>query len=144
MFLLFIFVVLIVAIVVLKIKANDDTVKSDSIEFDTQKDINQIRNALSSLRCQAQALNDNPLAGGPQPALAVLLVGEPSFTDKFKHAGGATSVWGVQVVVTDLGNRRHVELVALGQNLMGNTAQNKGYGMGFSREYRDKIAAMLA
>lgn len=144
MFLLVLIVVLVVVILVLKMKANDDSVKTDGIEFDTQKSVDQITSVIRSINCQVERLNDNPLDSGPRPALAVLLVGQPGFTDKFKHAGGATSLWGVQVIVTDLGNRRHVELIALGQNLMGNTTYNKGYGMGFSRDYRDKIAAMLA
>ena len=72
------------------------------------------------------------------------MVGNPKLTDKFKHVGGAVSVWGVQVIVDDLGDRRHVRLVALGQNQFGNSTYDKGFGMGFSREYRDKIAELLA
>lgn len=142
--LILVIVILAVLIVVLKAKAGSDKVKTESVEFDTQKTVGEITNVLRSFNCRIERLNEDPLETGPSSAIAVLCYGEPSFTDKFKHAGGATSVWGVQVIVHDLGNRRHVALVALGQNLMGNTAQNKGYGMGFSKEYRDKIAQMLA
>lgn len=142
---LFVIICILFALIIfLKMKANDDSVKTDSISFDTQKSVSEIANALRSLNCEIQALNDDPLSSGPKPAIAVICMGKPSVSDSFKHPGGATSLWGVQVIVDELGNRRHVELVALGQNLMGNTTYNKGFGMGFSRDYRDKIAAMLA
>lgn len=144
MFLILLMAIIIFAIVFLKIKATDSRVKTDQIEFDTQKDVNQITSILRSINCRVESLDENPLNNGPRPAIAVTLIGQPTFKDSLKHAGGATSLWGVEVVVTDLGDRRHIELTALGQSLMGNTAYNKGFGMGFSREYRDKIAQMLA
>ena len=135
----------IAGIIFFKVKQNDNSIqKRDSIEFDTQKSVAEITNALRSLNCQMMRLNDDPLANGQGPAIAVRCYGDPKFTDKFKHVGGAVSVWGVDVIVTDLGNRRHVELDALGHSVWGNTKDNKGFGIGFSREYRDKIAEMLA
>ncbi len=137
-------VICLVLIVFLKMQQNDSTIKKDSVEFDTEKSVSQITDAIRSFNCEIERLKDDPLDNGPAPAIAILMYGEPKFTDKFKHIGGAVSVWGVQVIVNDLGERRHVELVALGHNQFGNSQSNKGYGMGFSREYRDKIAQMLA
>ena len=135
---------IVVGVLWFKSKIDGDKIKTEAVEFDTQKTMNQIAKALRSFNCQMERLDDDPLSNGSDSDIAVLMSGEPGFTDKFKHPGGATSVWGVQVYVVDLGNHRHVKLVALGQNIMGNRTYAKGYGLGFSRDYRDKIASMLA
>lgn len=137
-------IVIIALIIFIKIKQNDDSVTREAVEFDTGKTVSQIADVLRTFDCEVHKLNDDPLNNGPTSAISVLLVGQPKLTEMLHHVGGAVSVWGVQVIVDDLGNRRHVKLVALGQNQLGNTRYNKGYGMGFSREYRDKIAQMLA
>ncbi|MCM1264074.1 MAG: hypothetical protein NC313_15285 [Butyrivibrio sp.] len=123
--------------------------KTDTIEFDTKKDINQIVNALKSLRkANIQKLNDDPFGnvGGVSPDIAVLVDGKASIIDNLKHiSAGGRDLWGVQVYVTDMGSARHVELVALGENgLAAALSQSYRYTMAVSRDYRDKIAQMIA
>lgn len=98
--------------------------------------------------------------GGPRPVIAVLMAGKASFGDAFKHFGVGKSEWGVQVVVYDLGNERHVEMVTLGESGMkqafkayGATGGRlfSGYGamsnayfnIRHSKDHRDQIAQML-
>ena len=105
MVLVFIIAILFILIMVLKAKANDDRIKSDTIEFDTQKSVAEITNVLRSFDCQIERLNDDPLDSGPKPEIAVLLMGKPGFKESLKHPGGAVSLWGVQTIVNDLGKR---------------------------------------
>lgn len=147
MFLLLV-VVFFVLFIFLKIKGNDSSVRSDAIEFDTQKTVQQITGALRSIKCQMDRLNnDDPLAtadGGPQPVIAVSMVGNATLF------GLGSTLWGVQAIVYELGNKRHVELIALGESAMYAGLRAKATGdseylsMGKSKKKRDKIAQMLA
>lgn len=137
-----------------KSKAANGDLKTDAIEFDTQKTVQQITGVLRSVKCQMQKLEDDPLAGSdgsPQPVVALLMTGKVGFFEKFKHLfNSAASEWGVQIIVYDLGNKRHIEMVALGESTMG--ASWRGYVTGnhqhldirFSKDQRDQIAQMLA
>lgn len=138
--------------------------KTDAIEFDTQKTVQQITGVLRSVKCTMERLEDDPLAGadgGPRPVIAVLMAGKASFADAFKHFGAGKSEWGVQVVVYDLGNKRHVEMVALGESGLKQAfsayratggGMFSGYGslanayinIRHSKDHRDQIAQMLA
>ena len=116
-FLLLLIILPLFIMMIFKIKGNDTSVRSDAIEFDTQKTVQQITGALRSIKCQMDRLNnDDPLAtadGGPQPVIAVLMVGNDTLF------GMGAKQWGVQVIVYELGNKRHVALIALGESGMG-------------------------
>lgn len=151
-FLLFLLVVLIVVVMVLKFAGMNANLKSDQIEFDTQKSIQEITNALRSFRCSMDRLEGDPLAGangGPVPVIEVLMSGKATFVDAFKHFGAGMSGWGVQVIVYDLGNKRHVELVAVGERGLSvvwssYATQNNYYNLKHSKDYRDRIAQAIA
>lgn len=154
MMLVLIFIICVAMLLYMKSKAANGDLKTDAIEFDTQKTVQQITNVLRSVKCQMQKLEDDPLAGSdgsPQPVIALLMTGRVGFFEMFKHfVNGANSEWGVQIIVYDLGNKRHVEMVALGESAMG--ASWRGYVTGnhqhldirFSKDQRDQIAQMLA
>lgn len=128
----------------LKFRENDARIKTDEVQFDTLKSVSQITSVIRSLDCKIERLEYDALDDNPVSAIAVLLTGEPNFKDMLKHPSGSlVRVWGVQVIVDDLGDRRHVTLIALGQNGVG-TYNDKSLGMAFSRDYRNKIAEMLA
>ena len=150
-FLLLLFVVLVVILMIFKIKGNDTSINSDAIEFDTQKTVQQITGVLRSIKCQMDRLNnDDPLAtadGGPQPVIAVVMVGNDTLL------GMGAKQWGVQAIVYELGNKRHVALIALGESGMGaawrgyvsgDSSMSKYCDMGKSKKKRDEIAQMLA
>lgn len=138
--------------------------KTDAIEFDTQQTVQQITSVLRSVKCTMERLEDDPLAGadgGPRPVIAILMAGKATMADAFKSFGAGKSEWGVQVVVYDLGNKRHVEMIALGESGLKQAfaAQRatggglfSGYGsmanayfnIRHSKNYRDRIAQMLA
>ncbi len=133
------------------------------IEFDTQKSVQQITSVLLSVKCTMGRLEDDPLSGadgGPRPVIAVLMAGKASFGDAFKHFGAGLSEWGVQVVVYDLGNKRHVEMVALGESWKEQALKAYGatggdlssgyvamanayFNIRHSKDHRDQIAQML-
>ena len=136
--------------------------KTEAIEFDTMKDVNQIVNILRSQKGQIEKLEDDPFAGADgsiQPVVAVILYGKASLGDAFKHFGAGKSEWGVQIYVYDLGTKRHIELIALGESAMKSafsayraTGGGAGYGslanqyfnIRHSRDHRDQIAQLLA
>ena len=138
-------------LMVAKIKGNSTEVSTDAIEFDTQKTVQQITSALRSIKCQMDRLNsDDPLAdadGGPKPVIAVLMVGNDTLF------GMGAKEWGVQVVAYELGNKRHIELIALGESGMGaswrayatgDSSMARHCDMKQSKMKRDQIAQMLA
>lgn len=138
-------VILLVLIALIKINARNTTIKLEEIELDTKKSVDEIASLIRSLKCTIRRLNDPLNQDHPStPSINVELVGEPRFTEKLKHVGGAASYWGVDITVFDMGDHRHVILTSLGQNTFSKDKDNKGFGMGFSREYRDKIAAMIS
>lgn len=142
---LIICVIAFVGLMVFKNKMeSDNKIRKDMVEFDTQKSVTEITNVLRSFDCQIERLNQDPFENGPGSEVSVLLYGEPTFFERFKHTGGWISTWGVQVLVDDLGNRRHVILVALGENRFSATAHDKRMGMAFSKDYRDKIATLIS
>ncbi len=157
MILILLIIVIVAILMVFKAKGNSTDMKTDAIEFDTLKTVQQITSALRSVKCQMERLNDDPLAdvdGGPHPVIAVLMTGRASFSDAFKHYGAGRSEWGVQVIVYDLGNKRHVELIALGESAMGaswrayaagnSSMANQYFEIRHSKDYRDRIAQMIA
>lgn len=150
-FFLLLIVVLGVILMIFKIKGNDTSVRFDAIEFDTQKTVQQITGALRSIKCQMDRLNnDDPLAiadGGPQPIIAVVMTGNNTLF------GMGVKEWGVQLITYELGNKRHVELIALGESGMGAAWRAHATGdrsmgrycdMKTSKKMRDQIAQMLA
>jgi len=136
--------------------------KTDAIEFDTQQDVNQIVNVLRSQKCQIEKVDEDPFDsadGSIQPVIAVLLYGKASFADAFKHFGAGKSEWAVQIYVYDLGTKRHIVMIALGESGMkqaftayGATGGRGGYtsmanqyfNIRHSRGHRDEIAQLLA
>lgn len=120
--------------------------KTDTIEFDTQKDINQIANALRSFGGDIEKIDDDPIAVGPRADIAVVLSGRVGFIGGFKHfrPGASHNSWGVQVFVHDLGNRRHIELIALGETSFNSKTPYGLLNLGASKEKRDALAQTLA
>lgn len=138
--------------------------KTDAIEFDTQKTVQEIANVLHSQKCTIEQLTANDSLvehdDNPTPALAVLLTGKAKFVDSLKHFGAGKSEWGVQVIVYELGSKRHVGMIALGESGLkqamsayGATggSMSRGYGklanaylnIRHSRDYRNRIAEQL-
>ena len=126
--------------------------KTDAVEFDTRKKLDEIVNILQSFDCSIQGLNSNAF-GGQQADIEVLMEGLATMADAMKNAGAGKSHWGVQVIVYDMGKYRHVELIALGEK-----AGFQGYGRSaldvaingldyinirHSKMYRDRIKEKL-
>ena len=125
----------------------------DQIEFDTQKTVQQIIDALRSFNCSIEELTSDPLSSYETEEAAdieVLLTGGGGFIDAIRHFWVGHASWGVQVYVYELGNKRHVTLVAAG--LEGWSAAAAIFNVGgrdfpsltLSKDYRDRIAQALA
>lgn len=138
-------------------------IKTDAVKFDTNKDVCEISNILSSMKkCQIGDLDKGSFKeGNTFPAIAVLITGKATMADAFKHFGATKSEWGVQVVVFDLEEKRRVLVVALGESQLKsylNASSRTGSLTSFStalkathhinirhsRSYRDKIAEMIS
>ncbi|MDR1604317.1 MAG: hypothetical protein LBS10_05945 [Gracilibacteraceae bacterium] len=122
--------------------------KTDAIEFDTMKNLRQIVSTLQSGKWAIEKLDD-PFdnVGGSAPDIAVLISGRASVVDAFKHFGAGKSEWAVQVIVTDLGNTRHVEMIALGESGFAAARagmNNQYFNIRHSKDHRNQIAQMLA
>lgn len=132
--------------------------KTDAIEFETYKTVQEIARVLRAQECDIDYLEDDPLSeydDGPASALAVSLEGKVKFRDAFKHIlGGGGKKWGVQVVVYELGNARLVLMIALGE--CGFWPAMSAYGspdyisratayfnMRQGKDHRDRIAEQL-
>lgn len=117
--------------------------KSDSIQFSTNKSIqecaNIIRQAAGKLKANMVKINDDPMGGlgGPEPAISVGLEGK-------NILGFGARGWGVQVFVTDMGNSRAVELIALGDGIMAQMSGGEFFDLGLGKKQRNKIAEMLS
>lgn len=139
-------------LVALKIKSQKIDLKSEQVEFDTQRTVSQIANILRSFNAEMEKLEGDALSGvdeGPVAAIEISMTGRASFGDAFKHFGSGMAYWEVQVYVYELGNKRHVVLVAVGEDGFGAmsanyAAGNQYYNLKFSRDYMDKIAQALA
>lgn len=88
--------------------------KRHQIEFETTKGVQTIADILRKVKCDdivKLETAEDPFGedNGPVPDIAVLMCGK----------GTLSPPWGVQVIVTDLGKTRYVELVALGEDGMG-------------------------
>ena len=142
-------IIIIVVLVVQKFAGQNAKLKSDQIEFDTQKTAQQIASVLRSFGGDIERLDDDPLDNGSGPAIAVLMSGKATLIDAAKHFGAGTSDWGVQVIVDELGNKRHVTLIAVGESglstaMSGYATQNNYFNLRHSKDYRDRIAQLLA
>ena len=119
--------------------------KTESIQFDTRKDLNQIADVLRSAGGQIEKIQGDPLGrlGAERRGLLKLVAG----------------YWAVQVYVLDQGSSRHVELIALGESTMSKIMAGAKYGsdvfgamtsgerffeLKFSKQHRDEIARALA
>ena len=119
-------------------------IKTDTVEFTTKRSLRDLtdalRRAISATKAQVEQLEDDPLemVDDIKPQVAVLLSGS--------NFMGGSRMWGVQVILYDLGNRRAAQLVAIGE----------GFGAGVMSYYtggyfelrdgkrrRDKILAIL-
>lgn len=131
--------------------------KTDSIQFDTRKDLNQIANVLRATGGQIEKINDDALGGlGTSSADIEVVISGEERKGLFKAVAG---YWAVQVYVTDQGAARHVELIALGESTMTKIMSGVKYGsnvlaaalsqerffeMKFSKIHRDEIARALS
>ena len=121
-----------------------DKLKTDIVEYTTQRSMRDLtdalRRAISATKADVEQLEDDPLELGDdiKPQVAVLLSGS--------NFMGGSRMWGVQVMLYELGDRRAVQLVAIGE----------GFGAGVMSYYtggyfelrdgkrrRDKILAIL-
>ncbi|MBR3184870.1 MAG: hypothetical protein IKF48_01910 [Oscillospiraceae bacterium] len=119
-------------------------IKTDTVEFTTQRSLKDLtaalRRAVNATKAQVEQLEDDPLemVDDIKPQVAVLLSGS--------NFMGGSRMWGVQVILYDLGDRRAAQLVAIGE----------GFGAGVMSYYtggyfelrdgkrrRDKILAIL-
>ena len=125
----------------------------DQIEFDTQKTVSEIIDALRSFNCSIEELTDDPLSSyeAKQAAdIEVLLTGGGGFLDGIRHYGVGHARWGVQVYVYELGNKRHITLVAVGMEgwsaaaAVFNVGGRDFVSLTLSKDYRDRIAKTLA
>lgn len=91
-------------------------IKTDSVQFTTQRSLKELnallRRAVNATKAQVEKLDDDPMdaADGESvaPSLAVLLSGS--------NFMGGSRLWGVQVFFYEFGDRRIVELVAVGES----------------------------
>lgn len=119
--------------------------KTDAITFSTnrsmQEIVNILREAAGKFRANIEKLEDDPFGamGGQTPGVAVLMDGQVSLLG-MKGA----RCWGVQIYVSDLGNARSVELVALGDGMGQAFSGGAFYGLGDSKKKRDQIASMIS
>ena len=128
-------------------------IKTDSTELVTDKSLQQIANgireAASVLNAQVDELNDDTLGKfGDKCDIEVVLSGNVGLFSGLKHfrPGGANNIWGVQVFVSDLGDKRHIELIALGEGVFAGGLFSNGAGilnLGVSKDKRDKIISYL-
>jgi hypothetical protein len=131
-------------------------IKTEQVEFKTQKSVQQISNVLRQAADQLKAniekiIDDDPLGGFDDDlpsAIAVVFSGRLSMIGGLKHfrPGSANNIWGVQVYVYDTKDEREVVLIALGQGVLANGLNSNGSGilnLGASKEKRDAIANML-
>jgi len=117
--------------------------KTDSVEFTTKRSLqalsNDLRGAANATKAEVQKLQQDALSVDEiQPQIAVLLSGS--------NFMGGTRMWGVQVALYDLGDRRVAELIALGDSLMDGIMSyyTGGYfQLSDSKRRRDKILAIL-
>ncbi len=131
--------------------------KTESIQFDTRKDLNQIADVLRSAGGQIEKIQGDPLGGfgASKQDIEVVISGEER-KGLLKLVAG---YWAVQVYVLDQGTSRHVELIALGESTMSKIMAGAKYGsdvfgamtsgekffeLKFSKQHRDEIARALA
>ena len=110
--------------------------KTDTIIFKTSKSLadisNGLRTAASKLRANMDSAQLAPFGYvGIHPADISVALSGPNFV-----LGGPRS-WGVQVLVTDNGDEREVEMIAVGDNFTGKLAHGSFGQMFF--ELRDSI-----
>lgn len=131
--------------------------KTDSIQFDTRKDLNQIANVLRATGGQIEKINNDALGGlGTSSADIEVVISGEERKGLFNSVAG---YWAVQVYVIDQGAARHVELIALGESTMTKIMSGAKYGsnvmaaalsrerffeMKFSKIHRDEIARALS
>lgn len=119
--------------------------KSDKIEFDTRKTVQEIIDALRTFNCNIEKVESNDpfggYGGGYGPAISVLMSGRGSALEGFRVVGSSFAEWGVQVTVDDLGNKRHVQLVAFGAS---GFQRNPPFWMPLSKDYRKQIANKIS
>ena len=117
--------------------------KTDTITFTTKKSLPEIANILrrasSDFKAQLSKLNDDPLGslGGQEPEIAEGMTGS-------NFLGFGARGWGIEIYVTDLGTKRSVELIALGDGLMRKMSGGEFFDLGLGKKHRDKLANMLA
>ncbi len=118
--------------------------KQDSVEFTTQRSIRDLtqalRRAINATKAEVEELDDDPLdmEDDVKPQVAVLLSGS--------NFMGGSRMWGVQVVLYDLGDRRVAELIALGDSFGAGVMSyyTGGYfELRDGKHRRDKILAIL-
>lgn len=120
--------------------------KTDMIIFKTAKSLSEISNGLRAAASKLRANMDSAQLApfgyvGIHPADISVALSGPNFI-----LGGPRR-WGVQVLVTDLGREREVEMIAVGDNFSGKL-MNGSFGkmffeLGDSIKRRNIISGMI-
>ena len=117
--------------------------KTDTMSFKTTKTLQEISNILRNGASQIKARNvekleDDPFGSfGQAPDIAIGMNG-------MNPLGFGTRGWGIEVYVTDLGNAREVQMVALGDGVRSKMSGGYFFDLGIGKKQRDKLAQMLA
>ena len=117
--------------------------KTDEIRFTTKRSLQEISNILRNGASQIKARNvekleDDPFGSfGQAPDIAIGMNG-------MNPLGFGTRGWGIEVYVTDLGNAREVQMVALGDGVRSKMSGGYFYDLSIGKSQRNKLAQMLA
>ena len=65
-------------------------------------------------------------------------------TGSVSPLGIGTASWGIEIYVSDLGNYREVEMIALGDGIMQKMSGDVYFDMRCGKKRRDAIADMLS
>ena len=157
-FLILLIIGLIALMRFLQNKAATSEMLSEQIEIYSQMTVQEILTTLRSVKCQMERLQEDQLEMGnskQNPDIAVLMSGRVTFSEAFKRAGTGRCKWGVQAVVYDLGNKRHIKLIAIGEKsalrqsfhvayVDSAASAEDYYHIKQSIDYRDRIAQLFS
>lgn len=116
--------------------------KFDSYTFQTSRNlaaiIDIIKTASYEFKANIDKLDD-PFSGlgNYSPDVAVIMTGK-------NRLGAGPRGWGMQIYVTDLGNSRSVELIALGDGILHKMSGGDFFDLGLSKKFRDKLERKIS
>lgn len=129
------------------------TMKTESMELMTEKTLQEItdilRQAAEKFNASIAQIDKDPLSEFDQSAdIEVVLRGKTGLLGAFKspRPGAANNIWAVQVYVTETGDARHIELIALGESSLSRGLRSDGTGilnLGSGKEHIKKLVSLL-